>query len=171
MINQYNLLYSLVLCSRTPFLIASIREFLAWVIIGRVDGDLFKVAVEDGDTDRAQGLEMQDGDCTKEKKDCRVENLGDFKLEDLGCDGVKCLFDCATEDLCDWVTEGLNDCASKHLDNVVTELLDWENEFLGDGIKDLDVCGHEDIDESGTEFCGVDDLGNCVLGYLGGGIQ
>lgn len=75
------------------------------MIIGRFDRGCFTVAFteagEDLDTDRAQGLEMQDGGRTKENNECRVEDLGDFKLEDLGCDGIKCLVDCATEELCD----------------------------------------------------------------------
>lgn len=58
---------------------------------------------------------------------------------------------------------------------MVTEFLgDLENECVGDRIKALDVCGHEDIDDSGTEFCGVcgvDDLGNCGIEYLGGVIK
>ena len=50
-------------------------------------------------------------------------------------------------------------------------LVDKESESLSDGIQDLDDCGHEQMDESGLEFRGVDDIGNTVTGYLGGGIQ
>ena len=38
-------------------------------------------------------------------------------------------------------------------------------------MQDLDVCGREEIDESGLEFCGIGDLGSSVTGCLGGGIR
>lgn len=88
-----------------PLLIASIRAFLALVIIGRVDGGFLRIAFtrsgEAWDADRAQGLEMQDGDCTKENDDHRLKDLGDFKLEDLGCGRIKFLLECETEEFCD----------------------------------------------------------------------
>ena len=169
--------WSLVLQSRAPFFIASIKAILALLIIDRVDGDCLKPGQtgvdEDWDTDWAQGLDMEDGDCTKEKSDCRVDNFVDFKLDDLGCGIVKCPVGCATEDL--------DDCVSEHPDGWATECLgNWATEGFDDGIKDTDVCGYEDTDDSGSELCsvcGVEDLGNGAIEeldvggttYLGGG--
>ena len=59
---------------------------------------------------------MEDGDCTKEKSDCRADNFVDFKLDDLGCGVIKCPAGCATEDL--------DNCVSKHPDG-------WAPERLG----------------------------------------
>lgn len=177
-----------MLCNGTPFLIAPIKSLLSLLIIGRVDGgDCFKPGQtgtdEDQDTDRAQGLEMEGGDCTKENSDYRLEDFVDFKLGDLVCGGIKCPVGCATEDLGNCVTGNVDGCVSKHLDNWATEHLgDWATEYLGDGIKDIDVCRHEDIVDSGTEFCsvcGVEDLGNVATEesndggtkYLGGGSE
>ena len=156
------------------------------MIIGRVDGgNCFKPgqtgADEDRETDRAQGLDMEDGDCRKVNSDFRVENFVDFKLVDLGCGVIKCPVGCATEDLGNCTTEDLDDCVSKHPDNWTNvRLVDWATECFDDGIKDIDVCGPEDTDDSGTELCsicGVEDIGNGAIEdvefggttYFGGG--
>ncbi|TKC34526.1 hypothetical protein EI555_020191 [Monodon monoceros] len=80
------------------------KALLALLIIHRVDGgNCFKpgqtTADEDQETDRAQGLDMEDGDCRKVNSDYRVEDFVDFKLGDIGCGVIQCPVGCATEDL------------------------------------------------------------------------
>lgn len=115
---------------------------------------------------------MEDGDCTKEKSDCRADNFVDFKLDDLGCGVIKCP---AAVQLKILITVYLNILVG-HLN----ALGNWATEGFDDGIKDTDVCGYKDTDDSGIELVvfvelkrsgngAVEDLDVGRTTYLGSG--